>query len=131
EVEQLWSHICQHNGLSTCSHWQTPQLNCRMVMEKLISSRTGLNERIFIGWKISVTGVFHVSYGGAIEYRPGIIRKQGKCMSARRHLQILKIGSRMRMCLIRGFLLHYGHFRQWAGQMKMPKISSVIFRQMF
>src|SRR5699024_6095405 len=87
--------------------------------------------RICIGWKISVTGVFPVSYGGDIGYLLGTIRKQVKCMSVEKHRKTLKIGSKMKTCLIRGVHQLCGLFRRWDGQTRKQKTLSVIFHPMY
>src|SRR5699024_364509 len=103
---------------------------CKRKMTKLILYQHDLNKRIYTGWKIFVIGAFPVNYGGGIVFLPGIIKKRMKYMSAKRHQQTLKIGNRMKMFWIHGFLLHYGHFPQWAGRIQIAKTLNGIFRQM-
>lgn len=52
---------------------------------------------IFTGWKISVIGVFRVSFGGATAFQLGTIKKQGKFMSITNRLKILKTGNKTKM----------------------------------
>ena len=48
--------------------------------QKYISYQIVLKKHIYVGWKIFAIGVFHVNFGGAIEFQLGIIKKQAKCM---------------------------------------------------
>lgn len=86
--------------------------------------QTDLKRHIYIGWKISVTGVFLVSYGGDTEFRLGIIKKRKKYTLDLKHQKILRTGNRITMCLIHGLVQHFGRFLQWAGQMQTVKTSS-------
>src|SRR5699024_1503173 len=106
------------------------RLTCKKETKKLILFRNVSNEPIYIGWKIFVIGVFHVSFGGGIVSQHGIIKKRKKFMSAKKPRLIEKTGNRIKMCSIHGFHLHYGHFLQWAGRMKTRQTLNVISRQM-
>src|SRR5699024_9034972 len=77
------------------------------------------------GWKRYMTGSSHVSYGGAIVFQLGIIKKQAKYMSAKKLRKTLKIGRKMKMFLILGSVLPYGHLQRWAGRIKRTLTSNV------
>src|SRR5699024_9460969 len=99
-------------------------------MTKLILYQHDLNKRIYTGWKIFVIVAFPVNYGGGIVFLPGIIKKRMYYMSANSLQQSLIIGNRMKMFRIRAFILHYGHYPQWAGRIRIEQTLNGIFRQM-
>src|SRR4051794_13053915 len=98
---------------------QRLSFNNKGMTKKYISRQIVLKKLICVGWKIFVIGVFLVSFGGVIESQLGIIKKQAKCMSARRNLLISKIGSKIQTYWTLGSVLRYGRSPQWAGPMSM------------
>src|SRR5690606_27041948 len=91
---------------------------------------SALKKLIFTGWKISVTGVFPVSFGGDTGFRPGIIKKRVRSMWTISRRQTLKTGSKTPLFSIHGSVLHYGRFQRWAGLIRMHMIIKDIIRPM-
>lgn len=86
-------------------------------------------KRICTGWKISATGAFPASSGGAIGFRHGTIKKPVKSMSALKRRKMQKTGSRTKTFLIHGSVPLFGRFQRWAGLISMRKISSATIRR--
>ncbi len=65
-------------------------INLQKETTKFNLFQTVLKRHIYTGWKISVTGVFLVSYGGATAYQLGIIKKRKKYTLDWKHQKILE-----------------------------------------
>src|SRR5688572_13871091 len=107
------------------------QLPCKIKRTKLTLFQSALKKPTCTGWKISVTGVFQDSFGGVTEFQLGITNKQARYLLDTKHLQISKIGSRIKTYWILGSVLHYGRFQRWAGQMLKQRTSSVFSQPMY
>ena len=93
-----------------------------LKMVELNLSLTDGKRTIWVGWKIFVTGVFLVNYGGDTKFQLIIITKLEKWLLQKKIL-IQKIIHKIQMCLILGFHLDYGHFLLWVGQILKARIS--------
>src|SRR5699024_2658589 len=93
-------------------------------MTELISFQNDSNTPLRNGWKIFMIGLFLVNYGGVTGFQLGITNRLAKFMLVWKLLKMPKIGNKIRMSLIHGSLVRFGHSRRWAGLILIQQTSS-------
>ena len=119
----LLNHACLHNGSLRWTNWlrmpsQTKTQTIRLIFIHHVSTIPSFN-----GWKMSMTGLSLVSFGGVTKSLLGTMLRV-KCTLAKKH-QKVTVGNKTKMSWILGSVLPSGHSQLWAGLMSTQKISNV------
>src|SRR5699024_11912360 len=93
-------------------------------MTELISFQNDSNTPLRNGWKIFMIGLFLVNYGGVTGFQLGITNRLAKFMLVWKLLKMPKIGNKIRMSLIHGSLVRFGHSRRWRSEEHTSELQS-------